>query len=94
MSFVSFGLVLTGVSGANILFLSLLPAITHHVWNEAVVRVLLANGHNVTMLTHDATNLKQVNYTVLKIEGKLEVYLDEFVWYKPNTFLLIPSSFT
>ncbi|KAK9745652.1 UDP-glucoronosyl and UDP-glucosyl transferase [Popillia japonica] len=56
-------------SAGNILFLSLLPAASHHVWNEAVVQALLSKGHNITLLGHERTHLKLDNYTVLEIEG-------------------------
>ncbi|GJQ80788.1 hypothetical protein Trydic_g9379 [Trypoxylus dichotomus] len=57
------------VYGANILFLSLLPAVSHHVWNEAVIEALLAKGHSITLLSHVGTELELENYTVLEIEG-------------------------
>lgn len=64
-----FSVVFSSAYSANILFLSLLPSPTHHVWNEAVAQALLMNGHNITLLGHEKTNLKLDNYTVLQIEG-------------------------
>ncbi|KAK9745657.1 hypothetical protein QE152_g6684 [Popillia japonica] len=60
--------VLNAALGANILFVTVLPSPSHHIWHETIVEGLLRNGHNVTLIGHGKPAIKSANYTMLQIE--------------------------
>ncbi|KAK4883758.1 hypothetical protein RN001_000029 [Aquatica leii] len=70
-------LVLRGVFSANILFIEPVPSLSHYLWHKVLALELVANGHNVTVLTHELEKKDVLeNYTVIRIEGFYE-YIDK-----------------
>ncbi|KRT85432.1 glucuronosyltransferase [Oryctes borbonicus] len=55
-------------NSANILFVTVLPSPSHHIWHEVLVKGLLKNGHNITMLSYDEPTFKSTNYTALQLD--------------------------
>nr|XP_022906519.1 UDP-glucuronosyltransferase 1-9-like [Onthophagus taurus] len=68
-------------SAANILFLTLLGAPSHHIWNEAIIGQLLKNGHNITLLGHDKPKIISSNYTVMYIDDPYKDYTWDVLEY-------------
>lgn len=69
-AFLSLCLAYESVFGANILFVTVVPSPSHHIWNEVLVAGLLENGHKITLIGHQDAKIPSENYTVLKIDGK------------------------
>ncbi|KAF5282559.1 hypothetical protein FQA39_LY04966 [Lamprigera yunnana] len=60
---------INGVFGANILYISTMPARSHHIWNSALAISLNKQGHNVTILSHFDDKITQIDYTTILLEG-------------------------
>ncbi|KAF5282560.1 hypothetical protein FQA39_LY04967 [Lamprigera yunnana] len=72
---VFFYILINSVFGANILYISPIPAPSHHIWNRALALGLNKQGHNVTILSHYDDKIAQINYTTILLEDlSLEDY--------------------
>lgn len=67
-----FAFTISSARSANILTIATLISPSHHIWNEAVFLGLVANGHNVTVLTHEKPSINVKNYTILHLNGTFE----------------------
>ncbi|KAJ3663945.1 hypothetical protein Zmor_008158 [Zophobas morio] len=70
------------VKSGNILYVSVAPTRSHHIWNRVLAFGLANKGHNVTHLTHDRDEVKPVNYTQIYVEDAYKVAQHTLDWIK------------
>ncbi|KAF5300890.1 hypothetical protein FQR65_LT09053 [Abscondita terminalis] len=76
--YVFFFVLISGVLGANILYISPIPTHSHHIWNKALAYGLNKKGHNITMLTHNQEKSKPKNFHLILLEGMYDKEFETF----------------
>ncbi|XP_065161652.1 UDP-glucosyltransferase 2-like [Atheta coriaria] len=90
LSMVFVGILLGRSEQANILMMATLMSHSHHFWNEAIAIGLVDKGHNVTVLSHDYTQIKRDNFTVITIDGAYDTFAYAYKGASWRRFSLTP----